>query len=164
MSENSSHNNAELGQSEPGGDYFFPNDHFLAGNDLISDTMWEDEDEDNRAFTAPARPLTDIEEFRRSNEFLLLEQTVLSSQELVLKGSDRYELDSEEGQSKAKTNLKCMEKLIIILRCKTASRDYRNEFSKAYKILYSEESLCYLTEILDSAQEGKLQLRQYLMS
>ena len=33
--------------------------------------MWDDEDE--RALTAPARPLTDIEEFRRSNEFQDLE-------------------------------------------------------------------------------------------
>ena len=48
-----------------------------------------------------------------------------------------------------------MEKLILAFKCKTASRDYRNGFSKAYKILYNQESLCYLTEILDSAQEGK---------
>ena len=39
-------------------------------------------------------------------------------------------------------------------KSQTASRDYRGEFSKAYKILYKEGSLCYLTEILDSAQEG----------
>jgi len=36
----------------------------------------------------------------------------------------------------------------------TQSRDYRKEFSKAYKFLYKEGDLCYLTEILDSAQEG----------
>jgi 3-oxoacyl-[acyl-carrier-protein] synthase III len=35
-----------------------------------------------------------------------------------------------------------------------ASRKYREQFSKAYKVLYKEGSLCYLTEILDSAQEG----------
>jgi len=33
-------------------------------------------------------------------------------------------------------------------------RSYRDQFSKAYKVLYKEGSLCYLTEILDSAQEG----------
>ena len=33
-------------------------------------------------------------------------------------------------------------------------RSYREQFSKAYKVLYKEGSLCYLTEILDSAQEG----------
>ena len=34
---------------------------------------------------------------------------------------------------------------------KTTPREYRNEFSKAYKILYKDCALCYLTEILDSA-------------
>ena len=36
----------------------------------------------------------------------------------------------------------------------TRSREYRKDFSKAYKILYREDDLCYLTEVLDSAQEG----------
>lgn len=36
----------------------------------------------------------------------------------------------------------------------TSSREYRKNFSRAYKYLYQEGSLCYLTEILDSAQEG----------
>ena len=40
------------------------------------------------------------------------------------------------------------------LSAKTVSRQYRNDFSKAYRILYKDGSLCYLTEILDSAQEG----------
>jgi len=35
--------------------------------------------------------------------------------------------------------------------CTTACRDYRDKFSKAYKILYKNGELCYLTEILDSA-------------
>ena len=37
---------------------------------------------------------------------------------------------------------------------KTVSRDYRSNFSQAYKVLYKEGELSYLTEILDSAQEG----------
>jgi hypothetical protein len=36
----------------------------------------------------------------------------------------------------------------------TVSRDYRQHFSQAYKVLYKEGELSYLTEILDSAQEG----------
>ena len=35
-----------------------------------------------------------------------------------------------------------------------ANRQYRNKFSRAYRVLYTDGSLCYLTEILDSAQEG----------
>jgi hypothetical protein len=34
------------------------------------------------------------------------------------------------------------------------SREYRFNFSQAYKVLYKEGELSYLTEILDSAQEG----------
>jgi hypothetical protein len=38
-----------------------------------------------------------------------------------------------------------------------APRDYRKKFSQAYRHLYQDDSkLCYLTEILDSAQEGQL--------
>src|SRR5574343_938662 len=40
------------------------------------------------------------------------------------------------------------------MKVKTASREYRKYFSRAYKYLYKEGALCYLTEILDSAQEG----------
>ena len=32
-----------------------------------------------RVSTAPARPLTDLEEFKRSTEFMLLEQTIICS-------------------------------------------------------------------------------------
>lgn len=35
-----------------------------------------------RAQTAPPRPLTEIEEFRRSSDFLLLENTVMMSDHL----------------------------------------------------------------------------------
>jgi len=45
----------------------------------LENTLWEDEDDFDRAYTAPARPLTDIEEFRRSSEFLILEKAVLAS-------------------------------------------------------------------------------------
>lgn len=41
--------------------------------------------------------------------------------------------------------------ILQIYGVKVTSRNYRNEFSKAYKILYKDNKLCYLTEILDSA-------------
>ena len=40
------------------------------------------------------------------------------------------------------------------MQLKVSCRDYREKFSKAYKVLYKDQELCYLTEILDSAQEG----------
>ncbi len=50
-----------------------------------------------RASTAPPRPLTEIEEFRRSSDFLLLENTVMTSDHLKQRVDQKYDLDSEEG-------------------------------------------------------------------
>ncbi|OMJ70096.1 hypothetical protein SteCoe_32013 [Stentor coeruleus] len=107
-----------------------------------------------RASTAPARPLTDVEEFRRSSDFLLLEHTVICASQLFLRGDQKYDLDSDHGQRSCKQFLNQVEKLCEVYKVQCASREYRNRFSKAYRVLYKENSLCYLTEILDSAQEG----------
>ena len=40
------------------------------------------------------------------------------------------------------------------MKIHTQNRKYRSLFSQAYKHLYKEGELSYLTEILDSAQEG----------
>jgi hypothetical protein len=42
----------------------------------------------------------------------------------------------------------------LVVEGPTSSRDYRNDFSRAYKYLYQEGNLCYLTEIIVNAQEG----------
>ena len=107
-----------------------------------------------RASTAPPRPLTDIEEYRRSSDFLLLEHTVICASQLFLRADQKYDLDSEHGQRSCKKLLNQLEKLCEVYKVLCTSRDYRNKFSKAYRVLYKENSLCYLTEILDSAQEG----------
>jgi hypothetical protein len=107
-----------------------------------------------RASTAPARPLTDIEEFRRSSDFLLLEHTVICASQLFLRTDQKYDLDSDHGQRSCKKFLNQVEKLCEVYKVPCTARDYRNKFSKAYRVLYKENSLCYLTEILDSAQEG----------
>lgn len=106
-----------------------------------------------RASTAPARPLTEIEEFRRSSNFMLLEHTVMCAGQLIQRSDSNYDLESEDGQRSCKKFLNQVERLCEVFKAQTASRTYRNEFSKAYKVLYKEGSLCYLTEILDSAQE-----------
>jgi hypothetical protein len=107
-----------------------------------------------RASTAPPRPLTDIEEFRRSSDFLLLEHTVICASQLFLRSDQKYDLDSDQGQRSCKKLLNQLEKLCEVYKASCTSRDYRDKFSKAYRVLYKENSLCYLTEILDSAQEG----------
>ena len=107
-----------------------------------------------RASTAPARPLTELEEFKRSSDFLLLENTVMLSGHLKQRQDNKYDLDSAEGQRACKRFLNQIERLCEVFKASTPSRSYRDQFSKAYKVLYKSGSLCYLTEILDSAQEG----------
>ena len=107
-----------------------------------------------RASTAPPRPLTDMEDFRRSSDFLLLEHTVICASQLFLRTDQKYDLDSELGQRSCKKFLNQLEKLCEVFKVPCSSRDYRLKFSKAYRVLYKENTLCYLTEILDSAQEG----------
>ena len=106
-----------------------------------------------RASTAPARPLTDVEEFRRSSNFMLLEHTVMCAAQLHQQTDQNYDLESEDGQRACKKFLNQVERLCEVFKASTASRSYREEFSKAYRVLYKDGSLCYLTEILDSAQE-----------
>lgn len=67
---------------------------------------------------------------------------------------DKYDLDSKDGQRACKRFLNQVERLCEVFKAKSANRNYRNQFSKAYKVLYKENCLCYLTEILDSAQES----------
>jgi len=107
-----------------------------------------------RASTAPARPLTEIEEFRKTTDFLNLENAVMMADRLKQRSDKKYDLDSEDGQRACKKFLSQTERLCEIFKANCAHRNYRERFSKAYKVLYKEGSLCYLTEILDSAQEG----------
>ena len=107
-----------------------------------------------RAQTAPPRPLTEIEEFRHTSDFLLLENTVMMSEHLKQRHDDKYDLDSDDGQRACKRFLNQIERLCEVFNANCGSRLYRDQFSKAYKVLYKEGALCYLTEILDSAQEG----------
>jgi hypothetical protein len=41
-----------------------------------------------------------------------------------------------------------------VFEAECAAWNYRKKFSKAYRVLFKDGCLCYLTEILDSAQEG----------
>ena len=85
-----------------------------------------------RASTAPARPLTELEEFRRSAEFLLLENVVLLCTKLIKRSDEKYDLDSSEGQRICKRFLNHIERLAEPFGVKTESREYRKEFSQAY--------------------------------
>lgn len=63
----------------------------------------------------------------------------------------KFDLDSYEGQNSCKKFLTQIEKLCDSVEAKFQNRVYRKKFSNAYKVLYKDGKLCYLTEILDSA-------------
>ena len=69
-----------------------------------------------RAQTAPPRPLTEIEEFRRSPDFLLLENTVMMSDHLKQRADEKYDLDSEDGQRACKRFLNQIERLCEVFK------------------------------------------------
>ena len=106
-----------------------------------------------RAVTAPARPRTEIEKFRASSAFTCLENAAIHASQLIQRNDNKFDLDSNEGQKNCKKFLNQVEALCSCFKINCSSRKYRDKFSQAYKVLYKEGSLCYLTEILDSAQE-----------
>lgn len=108
-----------------------------------------------RSRSAPARPLTEMEEFKESKEFISLEAAAVDAGDLLQKIDGKLDLDSMDGHGSCKKFLEHIEELATQLGIKCATRKYRSNFSQAYKVLYKENSLCYLTEILDSAQEGR---------
>jgi len=73
-------------------------------------------------------------------------------------GFRKLELESETGANNCRSFLLSLERLYSILSLNPVPKDYRQKFSKAYKVLYQTQSepylCCYLPEILDSAQEA----------
>ena len=107
-----------------------------------------------RAQTAPPRPPNDIDEFKKSELFCLIEKSLNFLEGFTHPYEKQFDVDSSEGQTSCKNFLIILEKMHDSLNTITKSREYRKCFSKAYRILYKENKLCYLTEILDSSQEA----------
>lgn len=107
-----------------------------------------------RAKTAPLLLEYRLKEFKISTNFLNLEQAAVCAVQIHHRSDEKFDLDTLEGQSTCKRFLQFVEQLAESLRIKTRKRTYRRKFSNAYKVLYKDGKLCYLTEILDSAQEA----------
>lgn len=70
-------------------------------------------------------------------------------------GTDnKFDIESDEGQKACAEFLKTVQRLTQSMNISYTDRSYVEKFSKAYKILYSEDNTVYLPEIYDSAQEG----------
>lgn len=68
-----------------------------------------------------------------------------------------YDFDTENGLEACRKFLECLENLFALSFLKRASREYRQHFTAAYRVLYDNpvaSPLNYLVEILDSAQES----------
>jgi hypothetical protein len=107
-----------------------------------------------RPRSSPPRPQNDLEECRGSKQFLDLEAASRAARCLILRDNGKLDLDSTDGHHNCRLFLSMVEALAMSLNATCASRQYRDKFTITYKVLYKEGTLCYLTEILDSAQEG----------
>ncbi len=107
-----------------------------------------------RSRSAPARPLTELEEFKESREFTCLETAALDAGDILQRDDGKFDLDSNEGHESCRRFLEGVEALSRCFGIRSTPRKYRAKFSQAYRVLYKEGELCYLAEILDSAQEG----------
>ena len=104
-----------------------------------------------RCKTAPLKNQKHVEQFKMTTEFQQLEQAAVFAVQLIQRGDMKFDLDSYEGQNSCKKFLSHLEKMCESLTVKCSNRSYRKKFSNAYKVLYKDGKLCYLTEILDSA-------------
>ena len=152
--------------------YLSPNDLFTPPIDPKSDTnlaskcplinlsCYSAALPDFRAATAPARPKTELQRFKSSAAFIVLEAAAIYAGQLVQKRDGKFDLEAAEGQKQCKKLLEQIEGLTECFKARIGSRSYRNKFSQAYKVLYKEGTLGYLIEILDSAQERMWELEK----
>lgn len=61
---------------------------------------------------------------------------MICSNQLLHKSFDKFDLDTPEGQEICQKYLNYVENLCQTYEVKTVSRDYRFNFSQAYKVLY----------------------------
>ena len=110
---------------------------------------------EERVLSAPSITLNEFEKFIQSPQYINLEKAFLYANNLfLLKGENNFEIASDEGNEICHKLLNQIECLMVSMNIKGQNRDYRKNFTKAYFYLFEENKLCFLTEILDSAQEN----------
>lgn len=130
---------------------------YSSGGEFSNEDIFSTSDKLNgRASTAPVKLKNEADEFRYSTNYTFLERLAICSNDIILNSDGKFDVDSEEGSELFKIFLDRLESLMKAMKIETHNRDYRSGFSQAYKHLYKEGELSYLTEILDSAQEGKI--------
>lgn len=94
---------------------------------------------------------------KAGSELIMREQDERNPVQQINRNKTLYDFDSEHGLEGCRKYLECLENLFALSFLKRASREYRQHFTAAYRVLYDNPSaspLNYLVEILDSAQES----------
>jgi len=76
-----------------------------------------------RSATVPSIPNSEIEEFKRCTEFLLIEHCVLCAEHIVQNVDSKFDLESPEGNKAAKRFLKQLEHMAGMFEVQTQPRD-----------------------------------------
>ena len=108
-----------------------------------------------RKNSAPLHLINEFQEFKYSSQYInLLKAYTYANNLILIKGEDRFDTDSASGVRACKKFLNQIELLIISFGLNGENREYRKKFTKAYFYLFDKKNLCFLTEILGSAQEA----------
>lgn len=108
-----------------------------------------------RKNSAPLHLINEFQEFKYSSQYInLLKAFTYANNLILIKGEDRFDTDSTSGAKACKKFLNQLELLMTSFGLKGENREYRKKFTKAYFYLFEKKKLCFLTEILGSAQEA----------
>ena len=107
------------------------------------------------SITSPNKNYNNFQKFIKSPQYSDLQKTFLCANKIFkLKGDNNFEIGTDEGNEICQEFLNQIEVLMKSLEIKGHDREYRKKFTKAYYPLFEENKLCFLSEILDSAQEN----------
>ena len=107
------------------------------------------------SITSPNKNYNNFQKFIKSPQYSDLQKTFLCANKIFkLKGDNNFEIGTDEGNEICQEFLNQIEVLMKSLEIKGHDREYRKKFTKAYYTLFEENKLCFLSEILDSAQEN----------
>ena len=107
------------------------------------------------SITSPNKNINNFQKFIKSPQYSDLHKTFLCANKIFkLKGDNNFEIGTDEGNEICQEFLNQIEVLMKSLEIKGHDREYRKKFTKAYYLLFEENKLCFLSEILDSAQEN----------
>ena len=107
------------------------------------------------SITSSNKNINNFQKFIKSPQYSDLHKTFLCANKIFkLKGDNNFEIGTDEGNEICQEFLNQIEVLMKSLEIKGHDREYRKKFTKAYYLLFEENKLCFLSEILDSAQEN----------